>query len=80
MQPLVSLWFGSQDHRFQVSSRLLGVLPSFISIPRNYKSLDIATISQWSSSVSGLSLSCRLNLDSSNPSTSSNTNCVVNGP
>ena len=29
MQPLVSLWFRPQDHCFQVSSRLLGTLPSF---------------------------------------------------
>ena len=47
---------------------------SIISIPRNHKSLDIATITRWSSSFSGLSLSCRLKLDSSNPSTSTNTN------
>ena len=40
----------------------------------NHKSFDIATITRWSSSIPGFSLSCRLKLDSSNPSTSSNTN------
>ena len=36
--------------------------------------MDIATITRWSSSIPGLSLSCRLKLDSSNPSTLSNAN------
>ena len=41
---------------------------------RNHKSLHIATITRWSSSIPGFSLSCRLKLDSSNPSNSSNAN------
>ena len=83
VQPLVSLWFRPQNHRFQVSSGLLGFLSPlfffffffffFFSIPRNNKSLDIATITRQSSSIPGFILSCLLNLDSSNPSTSSNT-------
>ena len=76
VQLLVSLWFRSQNHRFQVSSLWSpwSSSSSFISILRNHKSFDIATITRWSSSIPGFSLRCRLKLDSSYPSTSSNIN------
>ena len=73
VQPPVSLWFRSQNQRFQVSSRLLGFLSSLAFLLYFHKSFDIANLT-WSSSIPGFNLSCRLKLDSSNPSTSSNTN------